>query len=97
MKELVSDGADQPFVQSETRPFPIARAAHFLQLPDDAILVFVLPLPNTLNEFFTTNVVAVFAFRLANAPLDDGLGGDAGVVAARLPERVEAPHAIVAD
>ena len=47
------------------------------------------------DEFLAPEVVARFAFRLELA-LDHHLGGDAGVVGARLPQRVVAAHAVVA-
>ena len=54
-----------------------------------------LPVPDALDEVIAPEVVARFAlgFELA---LDDHLGGDAGMVGARLPQRVVALHAVIA-
>ena len=54
------------------------------------------PLPDALDERVAADLLARGALA-AQLLLDDGLRGDAGVVEARLPERVEAPHAVPAD
>ena len=55
----------------------------------------VLPLPDALDERFAAEVVAMFALGVELA-LDHHLRGDAGVVGARLPQRVVAAHAVLA-
>ena len=51
-----------------------------------------LPLPHALDEFFAAQCLAGCAFG-GQLALDHHLGGDAGVIGARKPERAIAAHA----
>src|SRR5690606_2663696 len=89
------DGPGQALVHGEalTRPGDaVAEAAH---LAADLATGLVLPLPDPLDERLTAQVVAGLAL-LGQLPLDDVLRGDAGVVHARLPQRLVALHALAA-
>ena len=96
-QEGVAHGARADRVHGEALPVPVAGAAHRPLLLDDALLVTVLPLPDALHQGLAADVVAGLALQLQQAPLDHGLGGDAGVVGAGHPQRVVAQHPVPAD
>ena len=97
LEERLADGPGTLVVEREPRPLPIAAAAHLLELAEDARFVLLLPLPDALDQPFAAQVVPRHLFFLEQPPLDDRLRGDAGVVGARHPERVEALHPLHAD
>ena len=97
LEKRVANGLAADFVQGEAHTPPVAGATHQLQLLDDAFLVLVLPLPDTFNELIPSEVVPGESLFLEDASLHDGLGGDAGVVHAGLPQGVVFPHAVPAD
>ena len=76
---------------------PVARAAHQAELAQDSLLVLVLPGPDPLDQGVAAQVVAGLLLLLEQPLLDDGLGGDAGVVGAGHPEAVVALHPPPAD
>ena len=76
---------------------PVAAAAHLLELAEDAGFVLVLPLPDALDQPLAAQVVPRLLFLLEQPPLDHRLRGDAGVIGAGHPERVEALHPLHAD
>jgi hypothetical protein len=89
------DGTGQAVVEREPLPLPrhaVTEAAH---LAEDAAAVLGLPLPDALHELLPAQVVAGFALA-DQLPLHHVLGGDAGVVHARQPQRLVALHAAAA-
>ena len=86
------DGLGAHLVEGEPGPGPVARTAHQAELPEDPGLVLVLPGPDSPDQLVAADVVAGLVFFLAQAGLDDGLGGDPGVVGAGHPEGVVALH-----
>ena len=76
---------------------PIARGTEALQLLDDGAAGFLLPLPDFGGEGLAAHFSAGGLLGLGEVAFDDHLGGDAGVVLARLPECVVALHAVPAD
>src|SRR5262245_62384662 len=60
------------------------------------MLVGANPLPDTGYEGLAAHLMPVHALS-GDLALDDGLGGDAGVVLAGHPQRLVAAHAVVAD
>ena len=97
VEERAAHRAGADVVQRESGPPPIAAAAHLLQLAQDAALVLFLPLPDPPDQLFAAQVVARQVLLFLQPPLDDRLRGDAGVVRARHPQRLEALHAFHAD
>ena len=83
-------------VEGEDEPIPVAGSAHPPRLRFDPRAVAPDPGPDALDEFLAAEVVAGEPF-LGDLLLDDGLGGDAGVVEAGQPERRLAEHAVPAD
>jgi len=93
VNEGLEDGVAKLFVHRETFARPVAGATEFLQLLDDDAAVFVFPFPNFFLKFFAAKVIAMFDNALfLERFLDDGLGGDAGVVGAGEPEDFVALH-----
>jgi hypothetical protein len=86
----------QAFVHGEALVLPVQGGAHAPQLAGDGAAGLFLPLPDALDEGVTAQVVAGLALLFQEA-LDDHLGGDAGMIRARLPEGGLAAHAVIAD
>jgi hypothetical protein len=85
------DGAGEPLVHGEALAVPVDRVAQPAHLAEDRAAGFGLPLPDPLDERLAAQVVAGQPLR-AQAPLDDVLGGDPGVVHAGQPERLVPLH-----
>ena len=84
-------------VHREPFACPVTRRADLFQLLDDDAAVFFLPLPDTFEEFFAAQIVAMPDFTgFFQRSLDDGLRGDTGVVGAGQPEDFPAVHARLA-
>ena len=62
----------------------------------NAALILVHPLPDTLQEGFAADLMAIYAL-LIQQPLDDVLRGDTGVIFSRHPQGVITLHAMVAN
>ena len=84
-------------IEGEPGPLPVAGTAHQPELAQDPLLVFVFPGPDALDQCLAAEVVAGFLLFFEQPLLDDGLGGDAGVVGARHPEDVVTLHPPPAD
>src|SRR5207249_804780 len=84
-------------VEREARALPVARGAQLTKLAEDALLIALLPAPDALDQLLAAKVVARFLFRLRDQLFDGRLRGDAGVIGAGNPKRVEALHAPPAD
>ncbi len=63
---------------------------------NDRIAVFALPRPKALQKFFAAKIVPGLAF-FGKLALNDILGGDAGMIGARHPERFEPTHPFIPD
>ena len=94
--EEAHDGADVVLVHREALALVVERAPEPPELAHDHAAVLAEPLPHALDERVAADLLARGALR-AQLLLDDGLRRDAGVVEARLPERVEAAHPVPAD
>ena len=88
--------AREPGIEREALAGPIAAVAGALHLPFDDAAVLFFPLPDALFELLAAQVALVQAF-LFELALHHHLGGDAGVIGARQPQRVVAAHAMPAD
>ena len=75
---------------------PIARRPQPLELVDDGAARLLFPRPDMRQEFLAAHVAAGFAL-FGEFTLDHHLRGDARMIGAGLPERVEAAHAVPAD
>ena len=92
-EERFSDGSNATWVEREAGPIPIARAAHFAQLAEDAFFIFILPRPDAFDERLATDVASGFLLLFEQPLFNDGLRADSGVIGARQPEGVVALHA----
>jgi len=98
LHESLDDGLGRHRVHGEDAARPVARAAQAAHLALDGVAGFPLPRPDLLDELLAAESVAGLALAgQMEIPRDHHLGGDAGMVGAELPERVEAAHAVVAD
>ena len=97
-EERVADGPGTDRVEREPGPLPVAAAAHLLELAEDPGFVLAPSTPRSARPAPRGPGRAGSSFSsVKQPPLDDRLGGDAGVVGARHPERVEALHPLLAD
>ena len=87
--------ARQAGIEREALARPVAADAGALHLLDDAAAVLLFPLPDAGFEGLAAEVALGQAF-LGELALDHDLGGDAGVIGARQPQRVLAEHAVPA-
>ena len=86
------DGLGEPVVEGEPLARPVDAVAEAAHLAADRAAVALLPLPRLGDELLALVVEAALALGLGQVPFDEVLHGDAGVVHARQPERVEAAH-----
>ncbi len=93
--EGFGDGLGQTFVHREAFARPVRRGAETAHLARDGVAGVLLPLPDFFDEFFAAEIVARNALRVELA-LHDDLCRDAGVVGARLPQRIITFHAVIA-
>ena len=91
-----ADGPVEALVHGEAFLCPVGRGAEAAELAGDGTAGFGLPFPNPLHELFAAEIVAGELFR-RHLSLHHHLGGDARMIRAGLPERVQALHALPAD
>ncbi len=94
--EDLGDRPRQPLVHGEALAAPVAGGAETLELVDDLAAGFGLPGPHLLDEGLAADGVPVWLLTLHHLALDHHLGGDAGMVHARLPQHVAAAHPLEA-
>ena len=88
--------AREVVVHGEALARPVQRGAEAAQLLHDLSAGLCLPFPDFGGEGFAAEVMPRLALRVQLA-LDHHLCGNAGVVAARLPQGAATVHALVAD
>ncbi len=93
--EGVGDDLRELVVHGEVFAAPVHAVAQAAHLRGDGVAALFLPFPDLAGEGLAAQVVAAHALFLQLA-LHHDLRGDAGVVGARHPQRVVAPHAVVA-
>ncbi len=96
LHEYPPHGARKPFVHGEPLAVPVARGAELLELVRNHGVVGLLPLPDLLDEGFAAQIVACLLL-FGKFALHDVLRGDARMIGARHPERLEPRHAFVPD
>ena len=89
-------GLDVGVVHREALAVVVERGAETAELAHDRAARLLEVLPDALDERLAPELLAGGAFA-DELLLDDVLGRDAGMVVARLPERVEALHPVPAD
>src|SRR5699024_2003493 len=95
--EHLAHGLGAALVHREALVLPVAGGAELFQLADDAVAVFVLPVPYALEELLAAEIVAGQALLLAEVFLYLDLGRDARVVGAGHPQGFVALHTLGAD
>ena len=76
---------------------PIERCAKPAQLPRNGAARFRLPFPNALQKGFAPHAAAVWLLLFGQQAFHDDLRRNAGMVGARLPQRIAPLHAPPAD
>ncbi len=95
LHEGLGDDRREVVVHREVFAAPVHRVAHAAHLLGDGVARLLLPLPHARHEVLAAQVMAADLLLLQLAFHHD-LGGDAGVVGARHPQRVVALHAVIA-
>ena len=96
MHEEAQHGPDVALVHREALAPVVERGPQPAVLVHDHAAEPLEPLPDARLERLAAEILPGEAL-LGQIPLDDVLGPDPGVVVARLPEDVEAPHPVPAD
>ena len=86
----------QAVIHGEALTAPVNRAAQAANLASNVATGLFLPLPDLFQKLVAAQIVAVDALS-GQLALDYHLGGDTGVVGARLPQGVAALHAAEAN
>ncbi len=94
--EHFGDRARELRIHGEAVAAPIDRGTEPAHLAGDDAARLLLPFPHPLDEGGASEIGAARALGV-ELPLDHQLRGDAGVVGPGLPERIEAPHPVIAD
>ena len=97
IEERTANGARTNLIEREAGALPVAGASQQAELAQDPLFVFVLPGPDTIHERRAAEIVAILLLLLQQPLLDDGLGGDSGVVGAWHPEGLVSLHATPSD
>ena len=84
------------FVHRKCASVPIAGCAEHLLLLNDAVAVFILPLPDAVEEFLAAKIITGKALLNAQLLFDLYLRCDTCVIRAGEPERGIALHALIA-
>ena len=87
-----SDGGRQTLIHSEAFALPVAGCTKTTKLTDDRATGLGFPLPDTIHESIAAKVMAGLAV-LGKLSLNDHLGGDTGVISARLPKNIPTAQA----
>ena len=96
LAEYFRNGFITALVHRETFPVPVTGRAQFFELWNDPAAVLPSPVPGALQKFLPAQIMlvdALFFQRLNNLYLR----GNAGMVRARLPQRIIALHPLIAD
>ena len=96
LTEGLAHGLGSCLIHGECASVPIAGRTEHLLLLDYAVTVFVFPIPNTLKELLTAEVVAGKSLLLAQLLLDLYLCRNARVVGAGEPKGCIALHSLIA-
>ena len=89
-------GAAQPLVHGKAFTAPVAGRAETAELAGDRTAGLFLPFPDFFEELLAPQVAPLNTLGLQPA-FDHHLGGDTGMVGARLPQHVQPVHAFVTD
>ena len=92
-----ADSLRAALVHSEALTAPVAGRAELFELTCDSVFVGVLPVPNTLEEFFSSEVVTCKLFVNAESFFNLYLCCDTRVVCSGNPKGVESLHSLVTD
>ena len=95
--EYLADCLRAALVHSEALARPVAGSAELLELTYDAVSVLMLPVPDSLKEFFSAKVVACEPLVYSELLLDLYLRCDTRVVCSGNPKGVVALHSLIAD
>ncbi len=94
--EGLAHRARHALVHGEVLARPVHRSAEALHLLQNDAAIVLLPVPDARDERLAAHVAAVLAFG-SELALHHQLGGDAGVIGARQPQRAQPLHALPAN
>ena len=94
--EYFCDRLTKRRIHGEQIALPIHRGTEAAHLFGDHAAGLFFPPPHSLDEFIAAKIETAFSHGIQLA-FDHHLRGDAGVIRARLPQGVEAAHAMEAD
>ena len=97
VNEILANSLGERFVHGEAFTGPVAGGAERLELLNNAVTVFMLPIPYELGELFTAEIVTGKSLLLAEIFFYLDLGCDTCVVGSGHPERAITAHALEAD
>ena len=89
-------GAIEAVVHGEAFVVPVHGVAQAAHLTGDGAARLLLPLPDTIDECFPSQVVAGLTLFIGQLAFHHHLGGDAGMVGAHCPQGVTTLHAAIA-
>src|SRR5262249_5901694 len=94
--EGAHDRPHVPFIHGEGDAIPVEADTQPLVLIENAVAVFFAPFPDSLDEHLAPQVMTALAL-LLQLTLNHHLRGNPSMVSTRLPEDIEALHAMPAD
>ena len=89
--ENLTHGPGTAFVHSETGAVPVTAGAQFLLLLNNTVSILMLPIPHTVKELFTTQIIASQTF-FAKLLFNLNLSSNTGMVNTGDPQRVISLH-----
>ena len=96
LAKYIQDRLGTSLVHCESLAGPVAGASEILQLLVDPASVLLLPLPGSLEESISSDIVLGYSF-LAHGLHDPRLGGNGSMVRSRQPKSAVALHPLEAD
>ena len=97
LHEYLAHCRRKPLIHREAFTWPIERCTKPAQLPRDGAARFRLPFPNALQEGLAPHAAAVWLLLFGQQAFHHHLRRNAGMVRARLPQRIAPLHAPPAD
>lgn len=92
--ESLDDSLVAFLVKGEGKSIPIYRDSVSGELVNDATTVFILPIPDRLDELFTTEIMSGLLFLFPELLLNDTLGSNTCMIDSRKPKGLITAHSL---